>query len=351
MHQNLIMKDIRSLTQEELKEMIVEGGEKAFRAKQIYEWLWKKHARSFDEMTNLSKDLRNWLNENFEFPVVQVEKEQASKDRTIKMVFRLSDDALVEGVLIPSGDRVTACISSQVGCKFNCDFCATGKMGFGRNLNAAEIVDQVAIIKRRAKEEYDLELSNIVLMGMGEPLLNYDEVMKAIHRITSPEGMEMSPQRITLSTVGIPKMIKKLADDGAKFQLAVSLHSASDKIRSKIMPVNRRNDLSQLKEALIYYNEKTGNRISFEYLLMRDINDSLEDAKELAEYCKSFPVKINLIEFNSTDSKYQKSTQDATDAFITFLKSKNMVVNLRRSRGEDIDAACGQLAGKTHRKN
>ncbi len=345
------MKDIRSLTQAELKEMIVESGEKAFRAKQIYEWLWKKHARSFDEMTNLSKELRNWLNENFEFPVVEIEREQASKDRTIKMVFRLSDDALVEGVLIPSGDRVTACISSQVGCKFNCDFCATGEMGFGRNLNAAEIVDQVAIIKQRAKEEYDLELSNIVLMGMGEPLLNYDEVMKAIHKITSPEGMEMSPQRITLSTVGIPKMIKKLADDGAKIQLAVSLHSANDKTRSKMMPVNRRNDLSQLKEALIYYNEKTGNRISFEYLLMRDINDSLEDAKALAEYCKSFPVKVNLIEYNSTDSKYRKSTPDATDAFITFLKGRNMVVNLRRSRGEDIDAACGQLAGKTRDKN
>ncbi len=254
---------------------------------------------------------------------------------------------MIEGVLIPSENRSTACISSQVGCNLGCEFCATGKLGLKRNLSVGEIYHQIVTLMNLADEKYKLSLTNIVLMGMGEPLLNYDNVLKAMEMVSSDKGLGMSPQRITLSTVGLPRMIKKLADDKVKFNLAVSLHSANDKKRSEFMPVNKRNSLAELSEALVYFNEKTGQRITFEYLLMEGLNDSLKDAKEFAEYCKSFPVKINIIEYNSTnDSRFKRSSNTAFDEFVTFLKGRNLVVNIRRSRGMDIDAACGQLAGK-----
>lgn len=339
--------DILQYSLDQIKEFLTKQGEKPFRAKQIYEWLWKKPVGSFEEMTNISKELRKLLDANFMIQSVAIENLQVSKDKTIKLAFKLIDGYLVEGVLIPSENRVTACISSQVGCSLGCEFCATGKMGFSRNLTTGEIYYQVVEIMKLAEEKYGLALTNIVLMGMGEPLLNYDNVLKAMQMVSSDLGLGMSPQRVTLSTVGLPRMIKKLADDQVKFNLAVSLHSANDKKRSEFMPVNRRNPLSELTEALVYFNEKTGQRITFEYLLMDGINDSLKDAKEFAEFCKSFPVKINIIEHNATsDKRFQRSKSDALNEFVTFLKSKNLVVNVRRSRGQDIDAACGQLAGK-----
>ena len=339
--------DILTLSLDEIKDFLTKNGEKAFRAKQIFEWLWKRPVSSFEAMTNLSKDLRILLSENFTIQAVQIENMQVSKDKTIKVAFQLFDKSIIEGVLIPTDDRTTACISSQVGCNLGCEFCATGKLGLRRNLSVGEIFFQVVEIMNLAKEKYNLPLTNIVLMGMGEPLLNYDNVLKAMEMVSSTNGLGMSPQRVTLSTVGLPRMIKKLADDNVKFNLAISLHSANDKKRNEFMPVNRRNSLEELKNAIIYFNQKTGQRVTFEYLLMDGINDSLKDAKELAEYCKSFPIKINIIEYNSTnDKRFRRSTNEAFDEFVTFLKSRNMVVNVRRSRGQDIDAACGQLAGK-----
>ncbi len=339
--------DILSLSLNEIKEFLTEKGEKAFRAKQIYEWLWKKPVNSFEAMTNISKNLRTLLDENFFIQAAHVYEMQVSKDKTIKLAFKLWDGFLVEGVLIPTEDRATACISSQVGCNLGCEFCATGKLGFKRNLSVGEIYHQVVEIAKMAAEKYNLSLTNIVLMGMGEPLLNYNNVLEAMAMVSSENGLGMSPQRITLSTVGLPRMIKKLADDQIKFNLAVSLHSANDKKRTEFMPVNQKNSLSDLRDALVYFNEKTGQRITFEYLLMDGMNDSLKDAKELAEYCKSFPVKINIIEYNSiSDKRFKRSSNDAFNEFVTFLKSRNLVVNVRRSRGQDIAAACGQLAGK-----
>ncbi len=339
--------DVLALTLDDLKDFLIKNNVKPFRAKQIFEWIWSKHVTDFDEMTNLSKDLRELLKIHFYFQAVEIEHLQVSKDKTIKIAFKLIDDLLVEGVLIPTDNRSTACISSQVGCSLGCEFCATGKMGFKRNLTGGEIFHQVTEIMKLAHEQYNLSLTNIVLMGMGEPLLNYDNVLSAIHHITSEDGLGMSPQRITLSTVGLSGMIRKLADDDVKFNLAISLHSANNKQRTEFMPVNRGNSLEDLRDSLVYFNQKTGQRITFEYLLMDGINDSLKDAKEFAEYCKSFPVKINIIEYNSTrDKRFNKSPNESFDQFVTFLKSKNLVVNVRRSRGQDIDAACGQLAGK-----
>ena len=339
--------DILTLSLDEIKDFLIKKGEKAFRAKQIYEWLWKKPVNSFEGMTNISKDLRILLNDNFIIQAVQVEDLQISKDKTIKVALRLFDGVIVESVLIPVDNRATACISSQVGCSLGCEFCATAKLGLRRNLSVGEIYHQVVEIMKLADEKYNLSLTNIVLMGMGEPLLNYDNVLKSMEMVSSEDGLGMSPQRITLSTVGLPRMIKKLADDKVKFNLAVSLHSANDRKRSEFMPVNKRNSLSELRDALVYFNEKTNQRITFEYLLMNGINDSLKDAQEFAEYCKSFPVKINIIEYNSTsDNRFKKSSNEVFNEFVTFMKGRNLVVNVRRSRGQDIDAACGQLAGK-----
>ncbi|MDY6800009.1 MAG: 23S rRNA (adenine(2503)-C(2))-methyltransferase RlmN [Bacteroidota bacterium] len=338
--------DILSFTFNDLKDFLIKHNEKPFRAKQIFEWLWNKQVSNFDEMTSLSKDLRELLKTHFYFQALEIGHLQISKDKTIKIAFKLIDGLLVEGVLIPTDNRATACISSQVGCNLGCEFCATGKMGLKRNLTVGEIFHQVTEIMKLAQEKYNLSLTNIVLMGMGEPLLNYDNVLAAIQHITSESGLGMSPQRITLSTVGLPKMIRKLADDQIKFNLAVSLHAANNKKRSGFMPVNKHNSIDDLRDALVYFNQKTGQRITFEYLLMDGINDSLNDAKDLAEYCKNFPVKINVIEYNYTrDKRFRKSSNETFDQFVTFLKSKNLVVNVRRSRGQDIDAACGQLAG------
>ena len=340
-------KDIRQLDLEELKSYFLVIGEKAFRAKQVYEWLWKKGATSFTEMSNLSKDLREKLNENFEIRFLTIGESQKSNDKTIKSAFKLADGAVVEGVLIPTPKRMTACISTQVGCSLTCAFCATGKLKRMRNLNADEIYDQVVLISKQAEENYQIPLSNIVYMGMGEPLLNYKNVLQSIHHITSEDGLGMSPKRITISTAGIAKMIKQLGDDEVRFNLALSLHAANDEKRSKIMPINESNTLKALEEALKYFYDKTGTRVTYEYIIFKDFNDEIQDADELAQFCKHVPCKVNIIEYNSIDDgEYQQADPTKVDAFAAYLESKNIIVNVRRSRGKDIDAACGQLANK-----
>ncbi len=341
------MKDIRSLSKEELALACQELGEKKFRAKQVWEWLWTKSARSFDEMTNLSLSFRARLAEEFTFNVMTIANSQRSKDGTVKYAFRLNDGHLVEGVLIPTSERVTACISSQVGCSLSCTFCATGFLKRERNLRSDEMYDQVAILREEAQKEYGINLSNIVLMGMGEPLLNYANVLAGIERITAPDGLGMSPQRITLSTAGIAKMIKKLGDDGVRFNLALSLHSANNEQRSKIMPINDSNSLDDLVEAINYFYDKTGTRITLEYCVINDINDDPFEAEELVAFCRRIKCKVNLIEYNPIDlAEFISSSEEKIERFAQFLEKNKVIVSVRRSRGKDIDAACGQLANK-----
>ena len=276
-----------------------------------------------------------------------INTEQTSADGTIKMSFRLFDRHIIEGVLIPADDRMTACVSSQVGCSLTCKFCATGYLNRERNLDAAEIYDQVVLIKNSAEKNYDSPLTNIVFMGMGEPLLNYKSVLQGIEKITSPDGLGMSPKRITVSTAGIAKMIKKLGDDDVKFNLALSLHAANDKKRNEIMPINDSNSLDSLAEALNYFYRRTQNKITFEYIVFDNFNDSLEDAKELYSFCKRVPSKVNIIEYNPIkEANFLNAKEDRLDRFAEYLRQKGINVNVRRSRGKDIDAACGQLANR-----
>ena len=340
-------KNIRSLSLDELKEFFVDQGDKAFRGKQVYEWLWKKSARTFEEMTSLATPTRILLDENFYINHVEISDEQKSKDHTIKSAFRLADNKTVEGVLIPTKTRMTACISSQVGCSLSCKFCATGKLDRLRNLDADEIYDQVFLLNEQSIRNYNQKLSNIVYMGMGEPLLNYRNVLASVEKITSNDGLGMSPKRITVSTAGIAKMIKKLADDEVRFNLAISLHAANDKKRDYIMPINEQNSLDSLSNAVKYFYEKTGTRPTYEYIIFKNFNDEIKDAQELALFAKVTPCKINIIEYNPIDDgEFQQASSEKVDRFVQFLESKKLIVNLRRSRGKDIDAACGQLANK-----
>ncbi len=339
--------DIRKTKPDQLKAFLSSVGEKPFRAKQIQEWLWKKSAASFDDMTNLSVKTRALLKEHFAINPVQEYQKQVSADHTIKSMFRLHDGHMVEGVLIPTDSRMTACVSSQVGCSLSCKFCATGYMDRKRNLDAAEIYDQVVLISQQAEKHYQIPLSNIVYMGMGEPLLNYASVLQSIEHITSPEGLNMSPKRITVSTAGIAKMIRKLGDDQVKFNLALSLHAANDKKRNQIMPINESNTLEALKDALQYFYSKTGNKITFEYIVFYNFNDTLEDARELWQFTKQVPGKVNIIEYNPiSEANFVNTEADRLEQFARYLEDKGVTVNIRRSRGKDIDAACGQLAIK-----
>lgn len=341
-------KDIRELNKEEITSFMLEHGEKAFRAKQVYEWLWKKSCHDFNEMSNLSQSTRALLQEHFELKGLIVADEQVSKDRTIKCAFEVAPGQIMEGVLIPTSNRMTACVSSQVGCSLACKFCATGRLKLLKNLSPGEIYDQVAYLSNKAEDSYGISLSNIVFMGMGEPLLNYKNVLQGIHFICSEEGLNISPKRITVSTAGIAKMIRKLGDDDVKFNLALSLHAANDVKRSKIMEINDSNDLESLRDALVYFHEKTGSRITFEYIIFKDFNDSLQDARELAHFAKCVPCKINIIEYNTIDDgEFEQADPERVNAFAQFLEERcNLIVNVRRSRGKDIDAACGQLANK-----
>lgn len=340
-------KNIRELKLEELIAFLENQNIPSFRAKQIHEWLWKKRAVNFNEMTSLSLALRDLLEKNFCLNAVKIHKAERSNDGTIKYSLKLYDNKLVEGVLIPSKKRLTACVSSQVGCSLSCTFCATGTLKLERNLNYAEIYDQIFILNEEALLNFGKPLSNIVYMGMGEPLLNYENLLKSIELVSSKNGLSMSPKRITVSTAGVAKMIKKLADDEVRFNLAISLHSSDDKKREEIMPINKSINLEELKESIKYFFEKTGTRITYEYILFKEINDSLDDAHELVKFCRSTPCKVNLIEYNSIDNMpFQKASNNKTEKFINFLNEKNIIVNLRKSKGKDINAACGQLVNK-----
>jgi len=343
--------DIRALDLTQLQTHFTAMNEPAYRAKQVYQWLWEKSARSFDEMSNLSKALRQKLDAQFVIQAVSISDAQFSNDHTIKNAFRLYDGNIVEGVLIPTDERMTACVSSQVGCSLTCKFCATGYMDRKRNLNADEIYDQVVLIDEQARKNYQIPLSNIVYMGMGEPLLNYANVLKSIERITAPDGLNMSYKRITVSTAGIAKMIKKLGDDGVKFNLALSLHAANDKKRHEIMPISEHNSLKALAEALKYYFQKTKNPVTYEYIVFHHFNDEIQDAMELVKFCKHIPCKVNLIEYNPIQfADFTNAEGDKIDAFANYLRQHGVNTNIRRSRGKDIDAACGQLAVKNKEK-
>lgn len=341
-------KDIRSLTKEQLRNFFVENGDKAFRGNQVFEWLWSKSLHDFDTMTNISKETREMLKENFVINHIEVDSMQRSKDGTIKNGIRLHDGFVVESVLIPTEKRTTACVSSQVGCSLDCRFCATSRLKRMRNLNPDEIYDQVVAIDKQSQLYHNRKLSNIVFMGMGEPLMNYNNVVKSIDKITSPEGLGMSSKRITVSTSGIPKIIKKMADDAVKFNLAVSLHSAIDSVRTSIMPFNETFPLKDLGDSLIYWFEKTQRVVTYEYIVWEGINDKKEDITALVNFCKLIPCKVNLIEYNPIDDgEFQQANSRVMDNYISNLEMHDIVVNVRRSRGKDIDAACGQLANKS----
>ena len=341
-------KDIRALTKEQLRDFFEENGDKAFRGDQVYEWLWQKSVHSFESMTNISKETRNMLEANFVINHIKVDHMQRSNDGTIKNAVRLYDDLIVESVLIPTKTRTTACVSSQVGCSLDCKFCATARLKRMRNLNPDEIYDQVVAIDNESRLYFDRPLSNIVFMGMGEPLMNYNNVLKAINKITSPEGLNMSPKRITVSTSGVPKMIKKMADEKVKFKLAVSLHSAIDDIRTSIMPFNATFTLADLREALEYWYAKTKSRITYEYVVWKGINDKQKDVDALIAFCRFAPSKVNLIEYNPIDDGgFQQASNNAIEMYVASLERNGVIVTVRRSRGKDIDAACGQLANKS----
>jgi len=341
-------RDIRKLKLEELKEFFIQQGEKPFRAQQVYEWLWNKAAKDFDQMTNLSVSLRELLKTHFTIRPIRVDHMQRSSDGTIKNAVTLHDGLVVESVLIPTEKRITACVSSQVGCSLACKFCATAKLKRQRNLTPDEIYDQVVAIREQAELFFGRPLTNIVFMGMGEPLLNYANVVSAIEKITSQKGLNMASKRITLSTVGIAKMIKKMADDNVKFNLAVSLHSALDKTRSSIMPINDTNPLEELADALRYWYQKTKKKVTYEYVVWKGINDNEEDARALLKFARIIPSKVNLIEYNPIDDgEFQQASESALNMYMHILESNGVTTRVRKSRGKDIDAACGQLANKS----
>lgn len=344
----MVKPNIRHLALSELEELFAEMGEKKFRARQVYEWLWKKHAHSFDEMTNLGKDLRAQLTEQFTLPALSVNTTQYSNDGTIKSRFQTVEGHLVEGVLIPTDERKTACVSSQIGCSLSCKFCATGYMARKRNLHYDEIYDEVVLINRQSEETYQQKLTNIVFMGMGEPLLNYKNMMKAIEKITSPDGLGMSPRRITVSTAGVAKMIRQLGDDKVKFKLALSLHAANDQKRNEIMPINESNNLKELISALNYFYKQTKSEITLEYILFQNFNESLADADDLIKVYRQVPADlVNIIEYNPIEmATFKKPLEPVVDQFMAYLEKNKVNARLRRSRGKDIDAACGQLANK-----
>ncbi|QDH78134.1 23S rRNA (adenine(2503)-C(2))-methyltransferase RlmN [Echinicola soli] len=340
-------KDIRKLSLEELQDFFLSVGDKKFRANQVYDWLWNKSLKNFDDMTNISLPTREMLKANFTINHVKVDLMQHSNDGTIKNAVKLYDNKIVESVLIPTSKRITACVSSQVGCSLDCNFCATARLKRMRNLNPDEIYDQVVAIKDEAEKYFQRPLTNIVFMGMGEPLLNYANVIGAIDKITAPEGLGMAPRRITLSTVGIPKIIKKMADDEVKFNLAISLHSAINATRSRLMPINDKSPVEELAEALKYWYQKTQRKVTYEYVIWDGINDDEEHALALAKFCKHIPSKVNIIQYNPIDEgEFRQASQEAVDMYVRTLEGRGIMAKVRKSRGQDIDAACGQLANK-----
>jgi len=342
--------DIRTQSLPDLQGAFAEMGQPAYRAKQVYEWMWKLGAKGFNDMSNVPAALRQLLSDKFSFQSIQLDVRQNSNDGTIKSRYKLHDGNKIETVMIPVVDdkRSTACVSSQVGCSLTCSFCATGKMGRIRNLTAAEIYDQAFETNKLSVEALGYPLTNIVYMGMGEPLLNYGPAMESIKMITSPDGMAWSPRRITVSTAGIAKMIRKLGDEQVKFNLALSLHAADDKKRDMIMPINESNNLKALMESLEYFYQMTHARISFEYIALKGFNDTMDDADRLVRLCRGqFPVKVNVIEYNPVpDVPFERADEKQVDLFARRVRDKGVMITVRRSRGKDIDAACGQLANQ-----
>ena len=341
-------KDIRSFNEDKLKEILISNSFKPFRSKQILHWIWNKSVHHFDEMSNIPINLIKFLNENFVINFIKVHRMQKSSDGTIKNAIELYDGYIVECVLIPTKDRITACVSSQVGCSLNCKFCATAKLKRMRNLNPDEIYDQVVLIRKQSEEYFKRPLTNIVFMGMGEPLMNFNNVLKSIKKITSKSGLGMSQKRIVVSTSGVPKMIKKIADQGVKFKLAVSLHSAINEKRTSIMPFNDKMNLKELEESLSYWYKKTKKIITYEYVVWKGINDTDDDISALVEFCKKTPSKVNLIQYNNIDDpNFVQAPENVLNKYIKTLELNNIKATIRKSRGEDIDAACGQLANKS----
>ena len=344
---NKIKIDIRALSKNDLVHFFEKHSDKSFRGNQVYEWLWKKGVHTFDEMTNLSKKTRTLLKDSFSINHIEVDAMQKSSDGTVKNAIRLHDGLIVESVLIPTANRTTACVSSQVGCSLDCRFCATSRLKRMRNLNPDEIYDQVVAIDKQSRLFFNKKLTNIVFMGMGEPLMNYKNVLIAIDKITSNDGLGISPKRIVVSTSGIPKIIKKMAEDKVKFNLAVSLHSAIDKIRTQIMPFNKTFPLTDLRDALIFWYAKTRRRITYEYVVWEGVNDTISDILALIDFCKFAPSKVNLIEYNPIeDGLFKQANSKVINNYVSMLEDQNIIVTVRRSRGKDIDAACGQLANK-----
>ncbi len=347
-----VSKNIKGLDAHELESLAVEMGEPSYRGRQIFEWMYGQGATGFDAMTNLPNTFRRALDKRFRISRIRPVKQQTSSDGTEKVLFELDSGRHIETVMIPDLDdgtarRVTVCVSSQVGCPMACTFCATGLMGFHQNLSAGEIFDQASFANTRSVERLGRGITNIVFMGMGEPLLNYANVVKSVRLISDPAGLGLAQRRITVSTVGLARRIQNLADEDLQTHLAVSLHAPTDEKRSRIMPVNRaaRTDLKALREALRYYYRKTSRRITFEYCLFDGVNDSAEDARRLAEAARWVPSKVNLIMYNPVKGlPFHRTPDDRMNRFIEVLVKEGITVTVRRSRGQDIDAACGQLA-------
>ena len=344
--------DIKSVQLHELEESVHALGEPAYHATQIAEWLYKKRAASFDEMTDLPRKLRLQLAEQFSFGKIEVVRVLGAQDATRKFLFRLSDEALIESVLIPASpalygmrsDRRTVCVSTQVGCAYGCKFCASGLEGFSRNLWPNEIIDQILAIEREAGDKID----NIVFMGMGEPLANLDNLMRAIRIINAQWGLSIGARHITVSTSGLAPQIRRLAEESLQIRLAVSLHGASDQVRDQIMPINRRYNIETLLSACDYYALRKKQHLTFEYILIEGVNDSDEQARLLARHARRVKAKVNLIPYNTVRGlPWTRPSQDRQEKFLSILRAHGIAATLRREKGHDIDAACGQLRLQT----
>ena len=345
--------DVKALSREALEDLARTLGEPAYRGRQLFQWLYRQDATSFEAMTDLPKTLRATLADIAEIDTLTPDLLQTAQDETVKALFTLSSGRQVETVLIPDLDatgaakRLTVCVSSQVGCAMACSFCATGLMGFQQNLTPGEIFDQVRFMNTLAQERYGRRITHVVFMGMGEPLLNYDNVLCSLDFLTHPDGFGLAPRRITVSTVGLARRIKQLAEDDVGCNLAVSLHAPTDAKRSRIMPVNRAaaTDLTALRAAIQYYTNQTRRRVTYEYCLFRGVNDTEEDAAHLADVVAWAPSKVNLILYNPVPGLgFERTSEAQLHVFIRILVHRGVTVTVRRSRGQDIDAACGQLA-------
>jgi 23S rRNA (adenine2503-C2)-methyltransferase len=347
--------EIKSLLLNELQEEFHDLGEPSYRAAQIADWLYEKRVKSFDEMTDLSRNLRAQLANQFAFNKINVVRVLGSHDTTRKFLFRLSDGNLIESVLIPASpalyggnsDRRTICISTQVGCAYGCKFCASGLEGFSRNLRPNEIIDQVIGIESATGEKID----NIVFMGMGEPLANFSNVMRAIRIINAPWALGIGARHITISTSGLAPEIKKLADEPLQIRLAISLHAATDEARNQIMPINRKYNIETLLSACDYYASRKKQRLTFEYILIAGVNDADDQAYLLARHARRFSAKVNLIPYNTVENlPWSRPSQDRQEKFLSILHAHGIATTLRREKGHDIDAACGQLRLQTKRE-